>query len=132
MRQCSKCKQYLQSHKFLKRKLGQNKNICKKCNNEYNKKRRKSKPASYNLNTHLKSNYGITVEQYKEILKLQNDVCAICYKICNTFTRLSVDHNHNTGKVRGLLCSDCNRALGFFKENADILESAIRYLKERE
>ena len=132
MRQCSDCKKYLQPDKFIKRKPGQNKNKCKKCDNKYRREWRKSKSPEYNLNIHLRNNYGITVEDYKEILELQNNVCAICYKICDTFTRLSVDHDHNTGKVRGLLCSDCNRGLGFFKENADILESATRYLKERE
>lgn len=73
--------------------------------------------------------YGITVADYEQMLEKQ---CGVC-KICNQHRdaqRLAVDHCHKTGKVRGLLCSRCNKALGAFGDNPDRLASAIAYLKE--
>jgi hypothetical protein len=63
--------------------------------------------------------YGITKEQ------LGQDCC----QICGGYQRLSIDHDHNTGKVRGLLCSPCNIGLGGFKDNPHSLTKAIEYLK---
>ena len=84
----------------------------------------------------LMSNYGITLDQYNEILKSQNGVCAICkqteeyirYNSLSGKPWLSVDHNHVTNKNRGLLCNQCNRALGMFKDSKDIIESVLEYL----
>lgn len=78
--------------------------------------------------TMLKSNYGISIEQYEEILVSQQGVCWICEKT-NGRRSLAVDHNHNTGQIRGLLCSKCNIALGYVDEDPDILEKMISYLK---
>jgi hypothetical protein len=75
--------------------------------------------------------YGLTVEQYDDILMKQNYICAICKNPEKSSTKrfLSIDHNHTTGKVRGLLCDTCNRGLGHFFDNLDLLESAVLYLK---
>lgn len=70
---------------------------------------------------------GITVSDYDRMFVEQHGVCAICEQPELT-RRLSVDHNHATGKVRGLLCHRCNVAIGLFKENVDVLSSAIGYL----
>ena len=67
-------------------------------------------------------------EYYKKMIK-QNNLCAICHKECSHKKMLSLDHDHDTNKVRGLLCSSCNMALGGFRDNPKILESAISYLK---
>lgn len=79
---------------------------------------------------HLKKKYGITLEEYNKIYNIQNMVCAICNSkescIRNKF--LAVDHCHENDKIRGLLCSNCNRALGLFKDDLKILENAIKYL----
>lgn len=64
--------------------------------------------------------YGITKEELGQT----------CCQICGGTQRLSIDHNHTTGKVRGLLCSPCNTAIGNFKENPDTMLKAITYLKE--
>ena len=78
-------------------------------------------------------NYGITGEQFNEMLEGQNGVCAICERP-ETTTRmgklrpLCIDHNHKTGKIRGLLCSNCNQALGKFKDNPETLMRAAKYL----
>lgn len=81
--------------------------------------------------------YGITQIQYDEMLKKQKGACAVCkqkesaksYNSKNGPQRLSIDHCHTTGKVRGLLCFSCNRAIGYLKDNTKLLAAAIKYLK---
>lgn len=77
----------------------------------------------------LKRSFDLTPEQYQEMSEAQNGVCAIC-KRPDRKKALAVDHNHETGKVRGLLCNPCNRALGLFQDSADVLTTAADYLKE--
>ena len=78
----------------------------------------------------LKKVYGITLEQYDQMLNTQNHACAICKKHKNEFAKaLAVDHCHDTGKVRGLLCTNCNRALGNLKDSIDSAINAVAYLK---
>jgi hypothetical protein len=82
-------------------------------------------------NTYLKRDFGISIDEYEEMVRLQNGVC----KICGNPDRrrgLAVDHDHSTGVIRGLLCSQCNTALGLFKDNPAVLGSAIQYLLEAE
>ena len=76
-------------------------------------------------NNRLKREYGITLEQHKKMLTDQNECCAIC----KNKRPLKVDHNHDTGKVRGLLCDKCNVALGLLGENINVVESLLIYLK---
>lgn len=80
-----------------------------------------------------KATYGISLEEYQTLLELQEECCAICGDHASTVAknRLYVDHCHKEGHVRGLLCSHCNFVLGQAKDNVEILESAILYLKER-
>lgn len=75
--------------------------------------------------------YGLTVEQYDAMLLEQKGVCAICGKqeALSSKGVLSIDHDHNSGKVRGLLCDTCNRGLGHFYDNVSLLHNAIKYLK---
>lgn len=80
----------------------------------------------------LRAKYGISLEEYNDILTAQGHVCAICSRsdTGDKWTRnLAVDHDHTTGKVRGLLCSPCNRALGLFTDDIDALQRAIDYLR---
>ena len=83
---------------------------------------------------HMKRSYGITRDDYKEMVISQNGVCAICGK-AETAKRggsilpLAVDHCHYTGEIRGLLCSSCNKALGYFYDNVDTLQKAIDYIE---
>lgn len=83
----------------------------------------------------LKMRYGITPEQYSELFTVQEGRCAICgneESICHSRSKkvqkLAVDHCHSTGKVRGLLCQDCNRGLGKFHDDPIRLQKAIEYL----
>lgn len=81
----------------------------------------------------LKMTYGITLEEYKELFDSQHGRCIICGRESNDCGKhgLVVDHCHNSKKIRGLLCSCCNTALGQLKDNVSFLENAIKYLKER-
>ncbi len=77
--------------------------------------------------------YGITKSEYDKLLKEQDGACAICRKIeirkrNGKATALIVDHNHATGKVRGLLCHKCNTILGMAEDNINILANSITYL----
>jgi len=76
----------------------------------------------------LQRRFGITIKQYEEMLASQNNSCAIC-KTPQGDIALAVDHCHTTGKVRSLLCSDCNTMLGLCNDNTTVLQSAIRYLE---
>lgn len=83
------------------------------------------------LSADLKCKFGITLEQYEAKLESQNNSCAICgVPSAELKKRMSVDHNHATGAVRGLLCNHCNTGLGFFKESPEILTKAIQYINE--
>ena len=84
------------------------------------------KAAMYRRNN-LMRRYGLTPIQYDRMAK---DGCQICgTKSCGTGRRLAVDHNHKTGKVRGVLCTSCNNGLGRFDDRPDLLLSAVEYLK---
>lgn len=78
----------------------------------------------------LKKNFGITKEEYDQMLAHQNGVCAICLEVCATGRDLAVDHDHETGKVRGLLCRDCNVSLGLMKDDPNRLRKAAEYLEQ--
>jgi hypothetical protein len=73
--------------------------------------------------------YGLTAEEYWRIYEFQGRVCAICQRATGATKRLSVDHCHRTGLVRGTLCSTCNRnVLGHLRDDTDALQRAIDYL----
>lgn len=96
---------------------------------QYAKEWRKANPDKAK-NSDLKRRFGIDLEEYKMLLEKQNYSCKICGKHEDSSDyRLAVDHCHTTGKIRGLLCSPCNTALGSFKDDTDILKSAINYLE---
>ena len=87
----------------------------------------------------LERNFGISLEEYKAMLEAQNNACAICHKANGSdrhkgdrTKQLSVDHNHITGALRGLLCNDCNRGIGQLKDDPILLERAAKYLRNYE
>ncbi len=96
---------------------------------ERNKEYAKSRHHKYAL-----AAYGLTVENYNELLEKQNMCCAICKRDTPTgkWKRFCVDHCHKTGKVRGLLCNECNRGMGLLKDDPSLLIKAANYLKESE
>jgi len=75
--------------------------------------------------TYLKCVYGLDLLQYNKLLEKQNGGCAVC----GGSEKIEVDHCHQTGVVRGLLCTNCNKSLGGFKDSIQSLRAAIRYLQ---
>ena len=83
------------------------------------------------LDSVLRSRYGITLAQYRAMVEEQKGVCAICNSFTPTksHSRLCVDHDHSTGRIRGLLCNACNRGLGDFANSILRLRRATAYLE---
>lgn len=136
---CYKCKLEKEissfRHRKYKRKFGLKinvLNICKKCEQvdnliwvRNNKDRRKE----LTFQKDLKKNFNITPEIYREMLKSQDNRCATCPAITSiSGRRLAVDHCHTTKKIRGLLCNECNTALGLLKEDENIIDNLKSYL----
>ena len=88
--------------------------------------------ATQNKKYYLKSQYGITLEDYNLKLKEQQHKCAICNTDeVDVFKQtLYIDHCHTTGKIRGLLCHSCNVALGLLKDSQTLLDNAKDYLRK--
>ena len=87
----------------------------------------------YNRHWKLKQQYGIGIFEYREIYKSQNGCCAICgdAKVDHGKHGLVIDHCHNKGHIRGLLCAKCNTGLGQFRDDTGLLQKAIDYLNRR-
>jgi hypothetical protein len=95
---------------------------------------RKIRPEGYRA-TRIQRAYGITSRDYEEMLLSQDGVCAICNKaetakMKGKVMNLAIDHCHTTGKVRGLLCINCNKGMGHLRDDPEILSAAIEYLKK--
>lgn len=101
---------------------------------EYMRKWRKTNPRLAKSND-LKKRFGITLDDYERMMEAQNGVCKICKGPETAIDRrsaqpraLAVDHCHETGRARGLLCSNCNTALGLLQEDPDLFHEAAKYL----
>lgn len=84
-----------------------------------------------------KRNYGIGLVEYKAMFEAQGGLCAVCKRENDVFLKksgarknLSVDHDHSTGKIRGLLCERCNHSLGKLREDFDIIINLAKYVQE--
>lgn len=96
--------------------------------------KRKDKNRLLHRKWHLKTNYGLTVEQYAEMYAVQGGVCAVCRRPETILRRgkvksLEVDHNHETGQIRELLCGACNPALGLLKEDPLRIRALADYIE---
>lgn len=80
---------------------------------------------------HAERRYGLTEAGYNLLLEQQGGVCAICSQPPREGRSLAIDHDHRTGRFRGLLCDDCNRGLGMFRDSPAALVAAAAYLVER-
>jgi hypothetical protein len=150
---CNDCRKQYRIDNKEKIKEGNRKSYLKyhekrlKARQKYNKEHREErikylreknlKEPNYFRNSRLKNLFGITYLEYQKILKKQNNVCAICGNTeslkdvwSNGIRSLAVDHCHETNKVRGLLCGNCNTALGKFKDNIKLMKKAIKYLEK--
>ncbi len=134
LKKCSKCKQtYPALPKFFYRYSNRKDGLdawCKECKKDYDKIRHKVKK------------FNISLKRYIKMLNEQDGRCLICGrkfdeiysnpKQNHIYYTPRIDHDHKTGKVRGILCHHCNTALGSFNENPLILIRAIKYLKENQ
>lgn len=116
-KQCRVCRTEKPIEEFYYRKdTGTYRNECKSCLKDIHRFR----------------NIGATSKDYEEMYARQHGKCAICGCVLNSsrYTRFAVDHCHVTGKLRGLLCVNCNTGLGLFKDSIERLTKAIQYLRE--
>ena len=135
MKKCKTCKIEKPLKEFIVRKQCKDglSIYCKKCHCKTVTDYYKAHPRKLK-NHNLKKLYGITIEDYEKLFEQQKGVCAICEKvetkICTQgiIQSLSVDHDHSTGMIRGLLCDKCNHAIGLLCHNADLFLKAIEYL----
>lgn len=138
---CSVCREWLDISNFRKNKTlrcGLH-SQCNKCECKGRNAHRKTFVA-IGVNVQKKENilkFGITVEDYLNMIKVQDNKCAICNKEESTINpktgkvkTLSIDHCHSTGKIRELLCGHCNRGLGSFRDDLEIMKKAILYLEK--
>lgn len=139
-RLCRECKKTLPSSDFYKLRRSEDglAYSCKGCSScrsktwrsnqsDYRHERYKSRRREA-ASRGLKLRYGIDIVQYEQLLSSQLGRCAICKNEPTASRRLDVDHNHSTGKVRGLLCINCNLALGHLDDNAELAVQTALYL----
>lgn len=100
---------------------------CRPCKNKYLAKWRKKNPGAYK-----EWKYGITQSQYDDLIEKQGDSCAICKTMepGGRHGSWHIDHDHATGKVRGLLCWLCNSGLGKFNDDPYLLNKAAKYVQD--
>jgi hypothetical protein len=127
-KKCTKCGGIKKLEAFSKdnRAKDGRQSRCKLCQSEV-----KRQMASYYRSKHLEYKYGITQDDYNRMLEEQESCCSICgihEKHCE-HQRLAVDHDHNTGEVRGLICKKCNQAIGLLQDNSEFAYNAYQYLQ---
>lgn len=134
-KQCNGCSLWLRPEEYHKDSTKSDglATRCKQCRNASHRKRYKeNREAILARNTarKLMKKYGLTVEQWNAMYEAQDGRCAICKRVPKR--KLNVDHCHDSGRVRGLLCGDCNRALGLFRESAEVISTAALYVARNE
>jgi len=132
---CAKCQQVRAVGEFYVRSSGHPTSWCKACVRARAasvRAAKKTSPITYNATvdvwSHRHRRYGITREQFDEMWEEQGHLCAICRRTPGG-KGPCVDHDHKTGKVRGILCLNCNHALGQMLDDPDFLMNAITYLE---
>lgn len=138
MKKCTKCNENKPLTAFGKHKRHKDglRFRCKECEKVDTKNKRKESLEQDYLGTRLKERasnlkrvFGMSLKEYDEKLLLQDSVCKICKEKCKSGRRLAVDHDHSSGQIRDLLCTNCNQGLGKFQDNPELLEKAAEYLK---
>ena len=127
-RTCTKCNTYKVWSNFSPRKESKtgHRPECRECTNKHYARR--------NRQSAYKRKFGITVDQYDLMFSEQNGKCAICgtTEPGRDDKNFAVDHDHHTGKVRGLLCMNCNRGIGLLNDDISNLTNAINYLNNHQ
>jgi hypothetical protein len=114
---------------YMKKYHKNNRDARNAYNRVYYRNRRKQDPL-YSRRQDLKHDFGMSLEDYDTLWESQGRRCKLCGRQREEGERaFDVDHDHSTGKVRGILCCQCNNGLGYFKDNASILKKAAEYLE---
>ncbi len=128
---CSKCLE-----RPSKKSLGKGTSSwCNECSKAYERKRWNLAPTPKRRAKWLKTKYGLSYEEYAKMYLNQSGKCKVCQIEISIESQLNdhqtacVDHNHDTGEVRGLLCNHCNRAIGLMKENVSNIRLLAEYLE---
>ena len=146
-RVCRKCRKRKSLTEFYRRKNGKDgrDTVCADCTRDesgygtpaYREKRNEHRKRNldqvlkWERQNHLKRKFGITLAEYDVLFESQKGLCAVCGNPELSFNgrrRLAVDHDHVSGKIRGLLCFKCNRAIGGFNDDPSLLTKAANYL----
>lgn len=129
MKTCTKCgeeKPQSEFHRKAESKDGYQE-VCKSCRSAYCKALRKKHSRRLSEQQRLRR-FGIAPKHWQALFLQQGECCAICKTTEPNKGQWCTDHDHTTGKVRGILCHHCNRALGLFKDNVSVLNQATSYL----
>jgi hypothetical protein len=131
MKPCATCNEVKPLSEFYKHPLGKDGHFkhCKPCDRKRERQWVQDNPEQ-DKNTRLLRKYGITAQIFDKMLEDQCGRCAICGTHFESSKNTNVDHCHTTGKVRSLLCKQCNIGLGHFKDSVQILENAVQYLNQ--
>jgi len=116
---------------FGVRKNGFSRSRCRKCEDKKTKEWMKANPEkmrAINARITLFRLHGLTPKHYEKLSAAQNGMCAICSVCPDPGKRLYIDHCHKTNRIRGLLCNRCNRAMGLFEDDPELLRKVIDYL----
>lgn len=136
VKKCSSCGIVKPVSDFVRRLRGGSEYInytpsCKQCRNEKHRNWRETTDehgVSFGLASHLKHKYGLTPREYKNMLEDQEGKCLICHAPFSDKIKPNVDHYHETGQIRGLLCTSCNIFLGYIESSENYVERALNYL----
>lgn len=129
---CSKCGNAVPKSRLSRFRSS----LCKRCSYQSARAWKAQNPKAWDRSarkSHLKTKYGITPAQFDEMLRNQNGRCAICMDEVagdSRGFRPHIDHCHSTGRVRGILCSRCNKGIGSLRDDAEIVQRALSYLME--
>jgi hypothetical protein len=134
-KKCTRCGEHKPRSDFYPHAVAKNgvSAWCKQCTRQATldrQKRDKESVKLINRRARLKRSFGMTVQQYDEMLDAQGGCCALCGSdFPGGRGRFVVDHCHDTGRVRGLLCNLCNVGLGALRDSPQLLQKAIHYLR---
>ena len=129
MKVCTKCKLEQPEENFYQiKKTGKRHGSCKTCFKQKSKESRERLGKRHIKDKNLQWNYGINIEQFDQMMEDCNGQCVCGRTTGRNGNALHVDHSHATGQVRGLLCNNCNRALGLV-ENSEVLRKLADYLE---
>jgi hypothetical protein len=129
-KQCSKCRALKSVEGFYRSKASKDgrQNQCKTCTSERHALKVDER-RQYAWEWTLRNKFGITPDDYQRMLEDQGGVCAVCGGLDYGNKKLAVDHDHATGKVRGLLCRRCNMGIGLLQDDQRVLRRALAYLE---